>query len=214
MSKASLFAYPAVALLLAVSPGCKKDKDSGEGTETAATETPETAEDTTATETPPETPDEGEDTATMAVANMEAKSESKVSGTVTFTQKEDGGPVEVAISLEGLTPGDHGFHVHETGDCSAPDAKSAGGHFNPIKAEHGGPDSAEHHAGDFGNITAGDDGKVDTTVTVDFITLGEGETSVVGKAVVVHEKADDLKSQPSGDAGGRIGCGVIEIKQQ
>src|SRR6185436_567853 len=96
----------------------------------------------------------------------------------TFVEADGG--VEVTISVEGLTPGDHGWHVHEKGDCSAPDAKSAGDHFNPEKHQHGAPDAAEHHAGDFGNVTAGKDGKATKTFTMKGVTVKEGPTSVVG----------------------------------
>ncbi|HLU65946.1 MAG TPA: superoxide dismutase family protein [Kofleriaceae bacterium] len=205
-----LFSAIALAAALAAA-GCKKD-------EKPAGEQPATGTETEAptAETPPEQPT-GEETpaageAQTAAAELKPAEGSKVSGTVTFTEKD--GQVEVALDLQGLTPGDHGFHVHENGDCSAPDFKSAGDHFNPAGDPHGSPDdpAAKHHAGDFGNITAGEDGTVKTTKTVDFITVAEGERSVVGRAVVVHEKADDLKSQPSGDAGGRIACGVVEKK--
>jgi superoxide dismutase, Cu-Zn family len=133
----------------------------------------------------------------------------KVKGTVEF--KEVDGGVEVTANLEGLKKGDHGFHIHEKGDCSAPDAKSAGGHFNPSNHKHGAPDADEHHEGDLGNITAGKDGKATKTFTMKGITLGDGDTSVVGKGFIIHDKADDMKTQPTGNAGDRVGCGVITL---
>lgn len=142
-----------------------------------------------------------------AQAELAPASKSKVKGTATFVETDGG--VEVTISVEGLKPGEHGWHVHDKGDCSAPDAKSAGDHFNPDKHKHGAPDAAEHHAGDFGNLTAGKDGKAMKTITMKGVTLGEGPTSLVGKALIVHEKKDDLKTQPSGNAGARFACGVI-----
>ena len=145
-----------------------------------------------------------------AVAEIKATKGNKVSGTVTFTQEGD--KTTVAVDLKGLKPGEHGFHIHETGDCSAPDAKSAGEHFNPEKKQHGAPTAAEHHAGDLGNITADKKGDVKTSITTTDLTVAEGPHSVVGKAVIVHGKADDLKSQPAGNAGPRIGCGVVEKK--
>ncbi|NVB81517.1 MAG: superoxide dismutase family protein [Kofleriaceae bacterium] len=147
-----------------------------------------------------------------AVAKLEPtkKTKSKVTGTIEFTEVPDG--VEVVANVEGLTPGDHGYHVHEKGDCSAPDASSAGAHFNPSQHKHGGPEAAEHHEGDFGNLTAGKDGKATKTFTMKGITLGEGETSIVGKGFIVHAKKDDLKSQPAGNAGDRVACGVIEAQ--
>jgi Cu-Zn family superoxide dismutase len=108
-------------------------------------------------------------------------------------------------------PGPHGFHIHEKGDCSAADASSAGGHFNPTGKPHGGPDSDARHAGDFGNIEADATGNARYSRTFSDLTL-DGESSIIGKAIIVHQKADDLKTQPSGDAGGRIGCGVIARK--
>jgi superoxide dismutase, Cu-Zn family len=191
----------ALAAALACSlAACKKEED--RKTEPAVT---------TPTPTPEPTPPEPAAPAgKSAQASLESRSGSTVTGTVTLTEKD--GKVEVVAKVEGLTPGDHGFHIHEKGDCSAPDAKSAGDHFNPDQAEHGAPEAAAHHAGDFGNLTAGDDGKADKTWTVDFITLDDGPRSAVGKAFVVHEKPDDLKSQPSGNAGARIACGVIAAK--
>jgi superoxide dismutase, Cu-Zn family len=143
-----------------------------------------------------------------ATATLAPASKSKVKGTIEFTEIDGG--VEVVANVEGLTPGDHGYHVHEKGDCSAPDAKSAGGHFNPNNHQHGAPDAAEHHEGDFGNLTAGKDGKATKTFTMKGITLGEGATSIVGKGFIVHAKKDDLKTQPTGNAGDRVACGVIE----
>jgi Cu-Zn family superoxide dismutase len=197
----------ALAAFVASAMACKKDKtEPGEGP--ATTEPGDTPP---ASDTPPVEPEEAKAGHTAA-AEVKAASGSKVSGTVTFAEQD--GSVEVSIDLQGLPPGEHGFHVHETGDCSAPDATSAGGHFNPGELPHGSPNAPRdrHHAGDFGNLTAAEDGTVKTSMKVDFITVAEGERSVVGKAVVVHEKPDDLKSQPTGDAGGRIGCGVVEKK--
>jgi Cu-Zn family superoxide dismutase len=109
-----------------------------------------------------------------------------------------------------LNPGTHGFHVHEFGDCSAPDFASAGGHFNPTSEPHAGPKDAHRHEGDLGNVEAGADG----SVAVDYTDSGlrfEGDKSILGRAVVVHANADDLKTQPSGNAGGRVACGVIGV---
>jgi len=133
----------------------------------------------------------------------------KVKGTVEFKETDDG--VEVTANLEGLKKGDHGFHIHEKGDCSAPDAASAGGHFNPSNHKHGAPDAAEHHEGDLGNLTADASGKATKTFTIKGITLGDGATSVVGKGFIIHEKADDMKTQPTGNAGARVACGVITL---
>jgi superoxide dismutase, Cu-Zn family len=143
-----------------------------------------------------------------AVAHANIQSAKGVGGTVTFT--EQGGTVTVEARLTGVGAGEHGFHVHETGDCSAPDFTSAGGHFNPTGAPHGAPADAAHHAGDLGNITIAADGTGSLTLSSSMLTVSPGPNSVVGKGVIVHEKADDLKTQPTGDAGGRIGCGVVE----
>lgn len=142
-----------------------------------------------------------------AQAELAPASKSKVKGTATFIEAKGG--VEITVNLEGLAPGEHGWHVHAKGDCSAPDASSAGDHFNPENRKHGAPDAAEHHAGDFGNLTAGKDGKATATIRIEEVTLGDGPSSLVGKALIVHAKRDDLETQPSGDAGARVACGVI-----
>ncbi|MEY2536967.1 MAG: superoxide dismutase, Cu-Zn family [Verrucomicrobiota bacterium] len=142
---------------------------------------------------------------TQAVANLSAASGSKVTGTVTFTKAGD--DVRVVADIQGLKPGKHGFHIHEKGDCSAPDASSAGGHFNPTHKHHGGPSTAEHHTGDLGNIEADASGKAHLEWKGKLM-LG-GDESIIGKSVVVHEKDDDLKTDPAGNSGARIACGVI-----
>lgn len=135
-----------------------------------------------------------------------------VTGTVTFTQADDGG-VHIVADLSGLEPNtEHGFHIHEKGDLSAPDLTSAGGHFNPEGHHHGAPKSGAH-AGDLGNVKADASGNAHKEMTVDNITLGDGPNSIIGRAVIVHGKADDLKSDPAGNAGPRIAGGVIEMKQ-
>lgn len=133
-------------------------------------------------------------------------------GTVTFTQ--EGEKMKVVADLKGLTPnGTHGFHIHEKGDLSAPDLSSAGGHYNPEGHAHGAPATGPAvHAGDLGNIKADAEGNAKYEVTVDNITIDGEKNPIIGKAVIIHAKADDLKSQPSGDAGARIGGGVIEVK--
>lgn len=143
---------------------------------------------------------------TKAIAVLQPMQGNKVSGTVTFTKAEDGSGVQVTADLQGLTPGKHGFHIHQFGDLSSPDGKSAGDHFNPTNMRHAGPEDAQHHAGDMGNITAGDDGTahLDMKINTDL-------NSIIGRAVVVHEKEDDLMSQPAGNAGARIAVGVIGI---
>ena len=129
-----------------------------------------------------------------------------VRGEVTFTPVEGG--VLVRAELTGLSPGAHGFHVHEKGDCSAPDGTSAGGHFNPGGHEHGGPTDEARHAGDLGNIVADESGRA-VLERLDPVLSLTGEDSIVGRGVIVHASEDDLKSQPTGGAGARQACGVI-----
>jgi len=157
-------------------------------------------------------PDSGESvvtpTVTKAVAVLGPLRDSGVAGTVTFTTVKDG--IQVVAHVSGLEPGPHGFHVHEFGDCSAPDGKSAGGHFNPQGGPHAGPMSLERHVGDLGNITADSSGHAYLDIRDPYLSL-EGLRSIIGRAVVVHASADDLVSQPSGAAGARIACGVIGL---
>jgi Cu-Zn family superoxide dismutase len=129
-------------------------------------------------------------------------------GRVAFVR--DGNTVTVQIMLMGLPPGPHGIHVHENGDCSAPDASSAGQHFNPDGRPHGGPEAppTERHPGDLGNIMAKDTGDVEEIITSDTL-LVDGEFEMLGKALVVHEGVDDERTQPSGDSGDAAACGVI-----
>lgn len=142
---------------------------------------------------------------TKAKAQLEPKSNSKVTGTVTFTKAGD--EVQVVADVQNLTAGSHGFHIHEKGDCSAPDAASAGAHFNPTQKHHGGPDTAERHSGDLGNLMADFGGKAHLDWKGKLSLTGAD--SIIGKSVVVHEKADDLKTDPSGNSGARIACGAI-----
>lgn len=136
-----------------------------------------------------------------------------VLGEVNFVEKGDG--VEATADLVGVPAGTHGFHVHENGSCADAGA-AAGGHFNPDRREHGllpkdGLEGA--HAGDLGNITIADDGSGDYSAFLKGLSLSESKYTITGKAVILHEKADNF-GQPSGNAGGRIGCGIIEAVQQ
>ena len=143
-----------------------------------------------------------------AVAVLQSAAGDDVAGTIWF-EKAAGG-VKVSGRITGLAEGTHGFHVHEFGDCSAADFTSAGSHFNPMGQPHAGPDASARHVGDLGNVKAGADG-VATVDHTDSMLAFDGHHGIVGRAVVVHAKADDLKTQPTGDAGGRLGCGVIGI---
>lgn len=132
----------------------------------------------------------------------------QVSGTVHFKQRGDG--VQIDAKVTGLKPnGAHGFHIHEKGDCSAADASSAGAHFNPDKSPHGGLSSEKRHAGDLGNLQADANGYAQASIKVSGITLGAEPISIIGRAVIVHANADDLISQPAGNAGARVACGLI-----
>jgi Cu-Zn family superoxide dismutase len=142
-----------------------------------------------------------------AAAAVEPTQGHQVKGTITFTPVADG--VRVVADLTGLTPGDHGFHIHEKGDCSAPDGTSAGGHFNPGNSPHGAPDAAAHHAGDLGNVTAGADGKAHLDQVFKFLSLS-GPDTIVGRGLIVHAGKDDMTTQPTGNAGAREACGVIK----
>ena len=141
-----------------------------------------------------------------AVALLESKSGSSVKGEVHFMQQKDG--VLVHADVTGLSAGLHGFHIHETGDCSAEDASSAGGHFNPQAEQHGAPTAEHHHAGDFGNVVADETGAGKYERVLNFISLS-GADSIIGKSVVVHADADDMASQPAGNSGQRVACGVV-----
>lgn len=137
------------------------------------------------------------------------KGNEKVHGIVRFS--DTGSGIKITAEVMGLTPGEHGFHVHEFGDCTAPDATSAGGHFNPSGHKHGAPGS-ESHVGDMGNLKADENGNAKLEVTVPHGSI-TGKNGVLGRGVIVHAKADDLKTQPTGDAGGRVACGVIGVAQ-
>lgn len=131
----------------------------------------------------------------------------RAAGTVTFTQQ--GGKVLVKANVSGLKPNaEHGFHVHEKGDCTA-DAMSAGGHFNPAGAHHGSTASGAHHAGDLPNLKADAGGVATLTWEATDFTVTDGAASIVGRSVVVHLDPDDYKSQPAGNSGPGIACGII-----
>ena len=132
----------------------------------------------------------------------------EVRGIVRFHQTEVG--MEITGEISGLTPGEHAFHVHEFGDCSSEDAMSAGGHFNPEHKHHGGPEAEQRHVGDLGNIRADENGRVALNIKDKVIQL-HGPHSIIGRSLIVHAQPDDLKSDPAGNAGARIGCGVIGI---
>jgi Cu-Zn family superoxide dismutase len=141
-----------------------------------------------------------------AVANLEPTKGNEVRGSVSFTQHGD--KVRVSANLSGLKPGsEHAFHVHEKGDCSSGDGMSAGGHFNPAAKPHG-PQDADHHAGDMPNLKADASGNASASFELAGPSVA-GDNGFIGKGLVVHRDADDYKSQPAGNAGPRVACGVI-----
>ena len=134
-------------------------------------------------------------------------------GTAKFTPTANG--VKVSVKVSQLTPGEHGIHIHTVGKCEAPGFTTAGGHFNPTSAHHGAKNSQEPHphVGDLENLTVKQNGKASATFTINGATLGDGQNSLFhegGTALVIHAKADDMMSDPSGNSGDRIACGVIE----
>ncbi|HEY7742782.1 MAG TPA: superoxide dismutase family protein [Burkholderiales bacterium] len=144
-----------------------------------------------------------------ATAVLEPRSGSNVRGTVTFTQAGD--VVRVSGTVTGHSKGPRGFHIHAMGDCSAHDAMSAGGHFNPTNSKHGGPYDPVRHAGDLGNLNFGADGTAKVNFVVGDISVRTGQANdIVGRALMVHADRDDLKTDPTGNAGGRVACGVIK----
>lgn len=145
-----------------------------------------------------------------ATATLSPTSGSTAQGTVRFVQLADGN-TQVTVNLTGVPPGVHGFHVHEKGDCGD-NGNAAGGHFNPAATAHGAPQADPHHAGDFGNVTSDDAGRVQIEFLSPSITVEAGANSVVGRAVILHANPDDLTSQPTGNAGGRIACGVVNLR--
>lgn len=146
--------------------------------------------------------------APRAVASLQPTRGHQTSGTVTFVQA--GSRVQVHAVVTGLKPGqEHGFHVHEAGDCSSGDGLSAKGHFNPHGKPHGHHGTTERHAGDMPNLRADGNGRADARFDLDVITVTPGPASVVGRGLIVHVQPDDYRSQPVGNAGARMACAVI-----
>lgn len=145
--------------------------------------------------------------AKKATATLMGPDGSPIEGTVTFVQEGD--EVLVIADVKGAPPGMHGMHLHEHGDCGGEGFQHAGSHFNPDDAPHACPPTEPRHAGDFGNIEIKEDGTGQLELRTRALTIDPGPNSVAGKAVILHEKADDCVSQPTGDAGGRLACGVV-----
>jgi superoxide dismutase, Cu-Zn family len=144
-----------------------------------------------------------------ATAALQPTQGSKAFGEATFEQEGD--KVRVILYAQGLKPGqEHGFHIHEAGDCSSGDGMSTKGHFNPLGKPHGNPSTSERHAGDLPALKAGKDGRAHLDATVAGITLAPGPASIIGRGLIIHADPDDYKTQPTGNAGARIACGVIK----
>ena len=173
--------------------------------------------DTGATPAPSSTPaapaaqSTAQSTAKSATVNLASASGSLVSGKLTVVPMGDG--VHLTGEVGGLSPGStHAIHIHEKGDCSAADASSAGGHFNPSAQPHGKVGSGAHHGGDMDNLVANAEGVAQVNAHAQGVTLGGGAANdVAGKAVIVHAGADDYRTQPTGNAGGRVACGIITV---
>ena len=147
---------------------------------------------------------------TLAVAHVMPTQGNEARGIIHFEQLEVG--VRIKGEIGGLSPNSlHAVHLHEFGDCSAPDGSSAGGHYNPDGHQHAGPDAPAHHAGDFGNLQADATGTAHLDLVSTDLTVSGPHNPVLGRSVVIHAKADDLVTQPTGNAGGRIGCGVVGV---
>ncbi|MEH6535771.1 MAG: superoxide dismutase family protein [Psychroserpens sp.] len=206
--KRSILYIPILALCLSIS--CKSDKKEATP-ETTDTENVDTdiKEDASERPTAKDEPAYYTDKKKLTLT-LDAKSNSGVTGSVLFSQ--DSGAVTMLARLSGLTEGQHAIHIHEKADCSSDDGKSSGGHWNPMGQPHGKwGDAAGFHKGDIGNLTASADGYATITLVTDEWCIGCGDETkdIVGKAIIVHQGIDDLKSQPSGAAGTRVSCGGI-----
>jgi len=151
----------------------------------------------------------GEPAPPQASALLAPTQGNTVQGNVIFRQ-EAKGSIRVIAEVSGLAPGVHGFHVHEKGDCSAPDASSAGGHFNPHGTAHGKVGAGTHHAGDLPSLEADANGNAKLNVVLESLVLA-GDHGIVGRSLIVHADPDDYVSQPTGNAGARIACAVIQM---
>ena len=151
------------------------------------------------------------DTPGKVVAHLKT-SKGEDAGTATFQESKDGKQLSIKLSLKNIPFGEHAVHIHQTATCDAPDFKGAGGHFNPDSKQHGTMNPMGHHNGDLPrNISIGENHMGEASFKVDYLSATEGApNSVIGHAIVVHEKADDMKTDPTGNAGNRIACGVIQ----
>jgi superoxide dismutase, Cu-Zn family len=198
------FKLSVLLVVLALSPlaACKPNEEMAPAAApAAATDVPAAA---AATPAPAAGAADKTATATATLKGVDAG----LTGTVTFTQQ--GYNVKIVADVKGARPGQHGFHVHEYGDCTGPDFQSAGAHLNPDGAAHGCQASPEHHPGDLGNLEVGPDGHGHMEAETTGLTVTPGSNSVVGKTVIFHEGPDDCVSRPAGNSGARLACGKIE----
>ena len=143
-----------------------------------------------------------------ATAQLVATKGNTVTGDVHFARQ--GTAVLVSGTVRGMAPNtEHGFHIHDKGDCSSGDGMSTGGHFNPLAKAHGAHEHSEHHAGDLVSLKADANGVASFSYTSATLTVGEGATDVIGRGLIVHRDADDFKTQPTGNSGPRVACAVI-----
>ena len=183
-----------IAFIAAVSSSCAHERNTS-ATQTAGTPAPAKV------------------AARLATAQLAPLSNSGVTGAITFVEMADGG-VRIEGKIHGLKPeGLHGFHVHEKGDCSAVDGASAGGHFNPSETPHGDPATHAAHVGDLGNVVSNSAGEAEVFIVKKDGTLGADGRSFVGRSLIVHQRHDDLSSQPAGNAGDRLACGLIRLSK-
>lgn len=192
----SLMFFASVALI-----GCKDENKEKDDQNTSAD-----------TEMNSDMDENGEDEVKKVTVTLEPKSDSDLEGEVVFTEED--GEVSMTAIISGLTEGQHAIHIHETADCSADDGSSAGGHWNPTFEQHGKWGDAEgYHKGDIGNFDVDENGNGTISMTTDewCIDCGDEEKDIIGKSIIVHDGVDDYVSQPAGDAGNRIGCGIIEM---
>jgi len=189
MTKHFLFRSILLITFVSVLFSCKKESEAQEETDT---------------DTPTEV------TTKSAAAVIGSKSGSTLTGDAIFLEED--GKVTLTLTLENATEGSHAAHLHQNGDCSSDDGKSAGGHWNPTEHDHGKWGEGQFHKGDIGNVEVGADGKGSLTLTTDLWAIGGDDPTknIIGTAVIVHAKADDFQTQPTGNAGGREGCGVVE----
>ena len=186
----------ALALSIVFATACKDNKKETETETEMETEVEKTVEETV--------------TKKELKIDLSPKSDTDVKGSVKFT--EENGKVKMMAYLSGLAEGEHAIHIHEEADCSSPDGTSAGGHWNPTGQPHGKwGDETGYHKGDIGNFTVAADGKGEVEFSTDQWCIGCGDKTkdILGKAIIVHQGADDFTSQPSGAAGSRVSCGGI-----